>query len=350
MPQILVSPDPAYRRFLKDFKAQISQSRIAAARAVTRAQVGLYWELGKLIVGRQAELSWGQAVVERLARDLKLEYPDVSGFSPQNLWLMRQLYMEYERFPILQQLVGELPWGHNILIIQRVKGDAARQYYLEAAGRFGWTRNVLLNQIKADAYGYSLANKSHNFPTALPAHQAEQAEEALKSRYSLEFLGIAGRIHERVLEQRLVSRLRDFLVELGYGFCYIGNQHRLRLGNNEYYVDLLFYHRVLKCLVAIDLKTGRFRPEYAGKMDFYLDLLNETERASDDKPSIGIILCAERDRLEVEFSLKSKLNPIGVAEYQLYPQVPEEYRKRLPSNEDWQKWLEGAGRNEDEAF
>jgi len=348
MPEMLVGSDSTYRIFLKDFKAQIAQSHIAAARAVTRAHVGLYWELGKLIVDRKAELSWGQAVVERLAQDLRLEYPDVTGFSPQNLWLMRQFYMEYEGFPILQQLVGELPWGHNVLIIQRVKDEAARRYYLEAAGRFGWTRNVLLNQIKAAAYEYSLANKTHNFPAALPAHQAEQAEEALKSRYSLEFLGIAGRIHERVLERRLVSRLRDFLVELGYGFCYIGNQHRLRLGSNEYYVDLLFYHRFLKCLVAIDLKTGRFRPEYAGKMDFYLDLLNETERASDDKPSIGIILCAERDRLEVEFSLKSKLNPIGVADYQLHPQVPEGYRQRLPSKEEWQKWLEGAQPIEDE--
>jgi predicted nuclease of restriction endonuclease-like (RecB) superfamily len=151
-------------------------------------------------------------VVERLAQDLRLEYPDVTGFSPQNLWLMRQFYTEFEGSPILQQLAGELPWGHNIIIMQRVKDKAARLYYLDAAGRFGWTRNVLLNQIKADAYGYSLANKTHNFPAALPTHQAEQAEEALKSRYSLEFLGIAGRVHERELERRLVSRLRDFLV------------------------------------------------------------------------------------------------------------------------------------------
>jgi predicted nuclease of restriction endonuclease-like (RecB) superfamily len=211
MPGILVGSDSAYRIFLKDFKTQIAQSHIAAARAVTRAHVGLYWELGKHIVDRQAELSWGQAVVERLAQDLRLEYPDVTGFSPQNLWLMRQFYMEFKGFPILQQLVGELPCGHNVLIMQRVKNEAARRYYLEAAGRFGWTRNVLLNQIKAEAYEYSLANKTHNFPSALPAHQAEQAEEVLKSRYSLEFLGIAGRVHERVLERRLVSRLRDFL-------------------------------------------------------------------------------------------------------------------------------------------
>ena len=169
-----------------------------------------------------------------------------------------------------------------------------------------------------------------------------KAEETLKSQYSLEFLGLKRAVIERDLEQNLLTRLKDFLIELGYGFCFIGSQYRLTLGENEYFLDLLFYHRFLKCLVAIELKTGRFRPEYAGKMDFYLEILNEKERASDDNPSIGIILCAEKDRLEVEFSLKSKANPIGVATYQLYPQVPEEYRGLLPTDEDWQKLLDSA--------
>lgn len=233
-----------------------------------------------------------------------------------------------------------MPWSHNILILQRVKEAGARRYYLESAARFGWTKNVLLNQIKADAYRFSLSGKTHNFPDALPVHHAEQAEEALKSRYNLEFLGIAGRVQERDLERRLLFRLKDFLLELGYGFCFVGSQHRLTLGGNEYFVDLLFYHRFLKCLVAVELKTGRFRPEIAGKMDFYLNLLNETERAPDDRPSIGIILCAERDRLEVDFSLKSKANPIGVAAYRLHPEVPAEFRERMPTDEDWQRLME----------
>ncbi len=342
MSEIRLSPDSAYRDFLRAFKAQVQQSHIGAARAVNRALVGLYWELGRLIVTRQNDLGWGQAVVERLSSDLRLAYPDITGFSPQNLWLMRQFFMEYQGLANLQPLVGDLPWGHNVLIMQRIKDEAARRYYLESTARFAWTRNVLLNQIKTGAFEFSLVNKAHNFPAALPAHQAEQAEEALKSRYNLEFLGIAGRVHERELERRLVRRLKDFLVELGYGFCFVGSQYRLILGENEYFVDLLFYHRFLKCLIAIELKTGRFRPEYAGKMDFYLDLLNETERAPDDQPSIGIILCAERDRLEVEFSLKSKANPIGVAEYHLHPQLPDEYRKRLPSDEEWQQLLEAT--------
>jgi len=341
MSTIQPSSDRAYQEFLQAIKSQVVQSRIGAARVVNRSLIGLYWSLGQLIVERQAALGWGKAVVERLSADLKAEFPEMRGFSPQNLWLIRQFYTEYQQMPDLQQLVGEIPWGHNILIMQRIKDETARRYYLEATARLGWTRNVLLNQIKAGAYEVSLQDKSHNFAAVLPEYLAEQAEETLKSQYSLEFLGLTQAVHERDLERSLLARLKDFMIELGYGFCFIGSQYRLTLGENEYFLDLLFYHRFLKCLVAIELKTGRFRPEYAGKMDFYLEVLNDQERAQDDNPAIGIILCAEKDRLEVEFSLKSKTNPIGVATYQLYPQVPEEYEGMLPTDEDWQRLLEG---------
>lgn len=328
MSTVQPSSDQAYQDFLRAVKRQVTQSRIEAARAVNRSLIGLYWTLGQLIVERQEALGWGTAVVERLSIDLKAEFPEMRGFSPQNLWLMRQFYTEYQQTPNLQQLVGEIPWGHNILIMQRVKEDSARRYYLEATARLGWTRNVLLNQVKARAYEVSLQDKSHNFAAVLPEYLAEQAEETLKSQYSLEFLGLTQAIHERDLERSLIARLKDFMIELGYGFCFIGSQYRLTLGENEYFLDLLFYHRFLKCLVAIKLKTGRFRPEYAGKMDFYLEVLNDQERAPDDNPAIGIILCAEKDRLEVEFSLKSKANPIGVATYQPY--------------EDWQRLLDST--------
>jgi predicted nuclease of restriction endonuclease-like (RecB) superfamily len=281
------------------------------------------------------------AIVERLSTDLKAEFPQITGFSPRNLWFIKQFYETYAEAPeFLKQLVSEIPWGHNILIMQQIKNEAARRYYLEATAKLGWTRNVLLNQIKGGAYEVSLQDKTDNFATALPEHLVEQAREMLKNRYSLEFLDLKEPISERDLEQQLIDRLKDFLIELGYGFCFVGRQYRLTLGENEYFLDLLFYHRFLKCLVAIELKIGRFRPEYAGKMDFYLEVLNAHERADDDNPSIGIILCAEKDRLEVEFSLKSKANPIGVATYQLYPQVPEEYRGLLPTDEDWQRLME----------
>src|SRR5690606_26242514 len=253
MSTIIADGDPAYGLLLQSIKDRIHSARHTAARSLNRALISLYWELGQLIVERQEALGWGESVVERLSQDLRAAFPDMTGFSPQNLWLMRQLFMEYRSTPNLQQLVGEIPWGQNLLIMQRVKSDAARHYYLTETARLGWTRNVLLNQIKAGAYELSLQNKAHNFPSALPEHLAEQANEMLKSRYSLEFLGIGEAIHERKLEQRIVTRIKDFLIELGYGFCFVGSQYRLTLGDKEYFVDLMFYHRFLKCLIAVEL-------------------------------------------------------------------------------------------------
>lgn len=226
----------------------------------------------------------------------------------------------------------QVPWGHHANILAKVTDPAARIYYLRATARFGWSRNVLLNQIKARAYERAVTEKkTHNFPAALPQHFAEQADEMLKSSYNLEFLGIRGAVRERELEDRLIDRLRDFILELGYGFCFVGRQHRIVLGAKEYFIDLLFYHRYLKALVAFELKVGPFEPEYAGKMDFYLNLLNDKERAPDDKPSIGIILCAEKDDVEVEYALRTKKNPIGVAAYQLQSKLPGEFKGKLPT-------------------
>jgi len=321
-----------YEGFLDDVLACVERARINAAQGVNQTMIALYFEIGELIVQRQKQHGWGKSIVERLAKDLKRETNSVKGFSPQNLWLMRQIHLEYHDRPEHQRFAFDIPWGHNVLILQKIKTADARLYYLRATARFGWSRNVLLNQIKAGAYERSLAEgKAHNFPTALPEYLAEQAEEALKSSYNLEFLGIEREIKERELENRLIEQLQRFILELGYGFCFVGRQYRLALGKKEYFIDLLFYHRFLKSLVAIELKARPFIPEYAGKMDFYLNLLNDKERAEDDNPSIGIILCAEKDNLEVEFALKSKTNPIGVVEYQLRTTLPKELKGKLPT-------------------
>ena len=339
-----------YAVWLAEVKTRIQSARISAARAVNRDLILLYWDIGRGIVEKQEQLGWGKSVVERLSRDLRAAFPTVTGFSPRNLWDMKRFYVTYSEPEVwrqavaksdcggnteefLRQLVAEIPWGHNLLILNKITDCSERLYYLRATAQLGWTRNVLLNQIKAGAYEHSLAEgKTHNFPAVLPEYLAEQAEEALKSSYSLEFLGISREAKEREIEQRLVEQVQDFILELGYGFCFIGRQHRLSLGDKEYFVDLLFYHRFLKSLVAFELKAGAFKPEYAGKMDFYLNILNDKERATDDNPSIGIILCAEKDSLEVEFALKSKTNPIGVAEYQLQTTLPEELRGKLPTS------------------
>jgi predicted nuclease of restriction endonuclease-like (RecB) superfamily len=360
---------PDYPAFLADLKARILHARTAAVRAVNSELILLYWDIGRGIVQKQQVAGWGEAVIDRLASDLQEAFPDITGFSSRNLRDMKRFYLAYSDKQIwrqavaklprttkvsdgarigpqavaksneeagqgefLQQLVAEIPWGHHLLILNKLADPAARLYYLRATAQFGWSRNVLLNQIKAGAYERAVTEKkTHNFSLALPEHLAEQADEMMKSRYNLEFLGINRAVKERELEDRLVSHLQRFILELGYGFCFIGRQYRLALGAKEYFVDLLFYHRHIKALVAFDLKIGAFEPEHAGKMDFYLNLLNKTERAPGDQPSIGIILCAEKDDIEVDFALKTKQNPIGVAEYQLQTKLPAEFKGRLPT-------------------
>ena len=344
---------PDYPAFVAALKERILHARTLAARAVNRELILLYWDIGHGIVEKQQTAGWGDAVVEMLGRDLRTAFPDMNGFSVANLWRMKQLYLVHTSPEFLSQavremkaaksspenlsqavrdLVASIPWGHHANLLAKLTDPAARIYYLHATAQFGWSRNVLLNQIKAGAYERAVKEKkTHNFPLALPQHLAEQADEMMKSRYNLEFLGIGQAVKERELEDRLIGRLQQFILELGYGFCFVGRQYRLALGRKEYFVDLLFYHRFLKALVAFDLKIGAFEPEHAGKMDFYLNLLNEKERATDDQPSIGIILCAEKDDVEVEFSLKTKANPIGVAEYQIQTRLPAEFKGRLPT-------------------
>lgn len=367
-----------YRQFVTELKSRITSARLSAARHVNREMVMLYWEIGQGIVEKQKALGWGESVVEIVATDLRTAFPDVKGFSARSVWEMKRLYEAYsapevlsqalrelgkstarpilqqlvaesgksEAAPskagkksvpenvskILQQLVAEIPWGHHLLILNKIATPAARLWYLRATASFGWSRNVLLNQIKAGTYERAVTEKkTHNFGIALPEHFAEQAEEMLKSSYNLEFLGLRTAVKERELEDRLITRLQAFLLELGYGFCFVGRQHRLVLGKKEYFIDLLFYHRFLKALVAFELKLGSFEPEFAGKMDFYLNLLNDTERAPGDLPSIGIILCAEKDDVEVEYALRTKTNPIGVAAYTLQSKLPGEFKGRLPT-------------------
>lgn len=372
-----VKTSPEYQQFIEDLKSRVASARISAARSVSLELILLYWDIGRGIVEKQQVFGWGDAVVEMVAADLRRAFPQITGFSPRNVWDMRRLYATYTapeflaqavreidrsggsqilRQPVaelggdkkrpeaeaklieskvivfLQQLVAEIPWGQNLLILNKLATPAAHFFYLQATARFGWSRNVLLNQIKAGAYERSVTDKkTHNFPLALPENLAEQADEMMKSTYNLEFLGIRREVKERELEDRLISRLQAFLLELGYGFCFVGRQHRVALGHKEYFIDLLFYHRFLKALVAFELKVGPFEPEFAGKMDFYLNLLNDKERGPGDLPSIGIILCAEKDDVEVEYALRTKANPIGVAAYHLQSKLPGELKGKLPT-------------------
>lgn len=357
--------DNNYSELLSEVKEQIFQSTIKAVRAVNNELIFKHWRIGNIILSKQKKYGWGNSIVEQLSVDLRKEYPASTGYSANNLWLMRQLYNEYTNREFLEQLVQDLrsqelsnlfedyevdeldngkakldfilrllsnvPWGHNVEIMKKVKDYKARLFYLKLTSDFAWSRNVLLNQIKASVYERtSLEEKQHNFHKALPKHLAEQADETIKSSYNLELLGLKKPVMERELENKMVEHIRDILIELGYGFAYLGNQYKIKAGTKEYFIDLLFYHRQLQCLVAIELKSGKFEIEYAAKLNLYLEILDDTVKMKHENPSIGILLCAEKDFVDVEYALRIINKPIGVAEYQLTKKLPNEYKGILP--------------------
>lgn len=320
-----------YQKLLQDVIDTIEAARIKAARQLGRSMVELYYSIGKQIVIKQEEHGWGKSVVEQLSNDIQRITGARESYSPRNLWYMRQFYTEYCSDMELYNLAMHVPWGQNILLLSKTNQREERKFYLEKTIEAAWSRKVLLNQLKAGAYhAFHTTPKTHNFPKALPEHLSEQAEQMLKSEYSLEFLQINEPLLERQLETKLVNHIKDFILELGYGFSFIGNQYRIKTQDKDYYVDLLFFHRKLKCLVAIDLKIGEFEPEFAGKMNFYLNLLNAQLKLPEENPSIGIILCAEKDNIVVEYALSGLQNPIGVAEYLIKKRLPASLKGELP--------------------
>ena len=321
-----------YAGFLVEVKARIRRGQYQALRAANAELVGLYWDIGEAIHRKQESLGWGRSVVETLARDLQAEFPGRNGFSAQNLWLMRQFYVQYCNRPKLQPLVREVSWAKNLVILGRCKVDLEREFYLRATARFGWTRAVLQHQVDNRSYEKYLSNQTTFDQTLSPALRA-QAILAVKDHYTFDFLSLAETHSERELERALVNNLRRFLAEMGGACAFVGNQHRIDVGGHEYFIDLLLFHRRLRCLVAIDLKIGAFRPEHKGKMEFYLEALDAQERMDGENPPIGIIICRDKNVTVVEYALRTAGRPVGVATYSLVPQLPEAYRDQLPSPE-----------------
>lgn len=329
-----------YRPFLGDIKKTITEARIRVIHAANNAVIQLYRKIGEKIVLAQQDYGWGKSVVEHLSKDLRQEFGSTFGFSVQNLWYMRQFFLEYKDQPILQRLVGEIPWGQNILIMAKVKDLAARKYYLINTQKMGWTRDVLSLQIGSQAYErHCLIPKQNNFEKALPKHLVEQAQDCMKDVYMLDMLGITKTALEVEIESRMVSKIKDVMLELGFGFAYIGNQYRIACQGKEYFIDLLFTNRKLHCLVALEIKKGKFLPEYAGKMNFYLNLLDDFVRVEGENPSVGIILCTERDHFEVEYALRGIDKPVGVSGFQLTKDLPAALRDKLPNAKSLEKEL-----------
>lgn len=310
--------DNEYSQILRQAVSEIRTARTTVARQVNSTVNSAYWNIGKLLFEKNLESGYGSGVIQRLSVDLKSEFPDM-GLSPRNLWDMKRFYERYNTCsPKLRQLVAVLPWGHNLLLLSKVDDNNVAEFYAEECLQKGWSRDILLNAIKMNTYSILQQQvKSNNFDIALPEAQASYANEVFQSSYNLSFLGIIEPVKELELEKRLVAKIKSFILELGKGFSFIGNQYRLEYNNKEYFVDMLFFHRGLRSLVAIELKIGEFKAEYVGKMNLYLSLLDRIEKGENENPSIGIILCADKDHLDVEIALQDINKPIGVAEYQL---------------------------------
>jgi predicted nuclease of restriction endonuclease-like (RecB) superfamily len=318
--------------FISEIKQKIRQAQYEALRAVNVQLINLYWEIGKSIAEKQSE-NWGKAIVPTLAKELQAEFPGVGGFSVGNLWLMAQFYTEYQQVENLVPLVREISWSKHITILKKCKDNLERQFYILATKKFGWTKNVLIHQVENQTYEKYLLNQT-NFEQTLPAKIRNQAYLAVKDEYTFDFLKLADEHSESQLETALMNNIHKFLLEMGGQFAFVGNQYRLAVGDKEYFVDLLLYHRQLRCLVAIDLKIGEFLPEYKGKMEFYLSILNDTIRLPNENDSIGIIVCKEKNRTIVEYSLKTSVMPIGVASYTTTKKLPKNYHDVLPNSEE----------------
>lgn len=324
-----------YAELLSSLKEQIRAAQIKAALSVNRELVLLYWHIGREILGRQASEHWGTKVIDRLAKDLRVEFPDMQGFSPRNLKYMRALAEAYSDKLFVQQLVAQIPWGHNVRILDHVKDPTERAWYIRQTVENGWSRNILILQIESDLYRRQ-GKAVTNYGKVLPSPQSDLAHQTLKDPYIFDFLTIDRDAHERAIEKELVNHIRKFLLELGAGFAFVGKQFPLEVSGQDFYIDLLFYHTRLHCYVVVELKTGEFKPEYAGQINFYLSALDDLVKTAEDNPSIGIILCATKDRILAEYALRDMKKPIGVAEWKtkITRALPKKLKGSLPTIEE----------------
>ncbi len=363
-----------FTALLADVKGRIRAAQTRAVMAANSELVRLYWDIGQIIDARQRREGWGAAVIPRLAKALKNDLPDVKGFSERNIKRMLAFYREYSTparipapaklpaaarvpLPVAQTHVSAIgppavaqspdspfwlvPWAHHVILMEKVKDLATRRWYVEQLLANGWSRNVLALQI--DARAHTRHGKAvSNFAARLPAPESELAQQTLKDPYIFDFLTLAEPFHERELETQLVRYVEAFLIELGQGFAFVGRQYRLGVGDDDFYIDLLFYHLSLRAFVVIDLKKGRFKPEYAGKLNFYCNVVNDRLRHADDRPTIGLILCQEHDRLLAEYSFTGIDKPIGISTYKLTRSLPRELRSALPTVEEIESELGGT--------
>lgn len=329
-----------YIKWLADLKQKIISARLMAAQGLSQTLMELYWDIGKEIVKKQSEASWGDGLVERLAADLKKDFSEMKGFSRRNLYAIRQWYLFYSsKFEIVPQPVAQIPWGHNRVILAKVRKVDVALAYAYAVLQNGWSRDVLEMQIE-NRYCDRRGKAPNNFSRTLPAPQSDLARQAVKDPYLFDFLELGESAQEREIEQNLTNQITSFLLELGKGFAFVGRQYRLEISGNEYFIDLLFYHLDLRCYVVIELKAGRFKPEYAGKLNFYLSAVDSLLKRPDDNSSIGLILCRYKDKIEAEYSLRDIKKPMGISSYILTQKIRGKLSSQLPTVEEMESELE----------
>ncbi|MGM0648496.1 MAG: PDDEXK nuclease domain-containing protein [Bacteroidota bacterium] len=338
-----MKPDStAYQIFVADIKNRIRHAQYQALKKVNKELLSLYWDIGLSIKEKQESEGWGKSIVEQLSMDLQKEFPGMRGFSQANLWRMRSFYMTYHQAENLAPLVREIGWSHNLLIMEKCTDMLEREFYIRMTRKYGWTKNVLKHQIEGNAYANAMTGQT-NFEKHLPDTYKKQAVLAVKDEYQFDFLELTEKHSEHELEQAILQNIRSFLTEMGGEFSFIANQYRLTVEHQEYFIDLLLFHRRLQSLVAIELKVGDFLPEYAGKMQFYLSVLNDTQKLEHENPAIGIIVCKTKNRTVVEYALKESNQPMGVASYNMHSQLPKQWEKLLPTPEQISnnlKWIE----------
>jgi predicted nuclease of restriction endonuclease-like (RecB) superfamily len=330
-----------YRDFVRTLKQKVQSAQIKAARAVNSQLIALYWEIGKLIAEKQEAAGWGDAVIEQIARDLTRELGGAKGFSRRSLYRIKRWYLFYaDQEEFVPQLVAHIPWGHNALILEKIKDRGVALWYVRKTLENNWSRNVLAHQIDSGLFERQGAKIGiDNFSERLPVPDSDLARESLKDPYVFDFLGLGEEARESALEEALINHLTRFMLELGKGFAFVGRQYHLEVGEQDFYIDLLFYHLKLHCYVVIELKSGPIKPEYAGKLNFYLTAVDEQVKAPEDNPSIGLLLCRDRDNLVAEYALRDLNKPIGVSRYELSATLPEELRGSLPTLEEVEKGL-----------
>jgi predicted nuclease of restriction endonuclease-like (RecB) superfamily len=329
-----------FLEWITTLKAKIRSARNKLAFSINSQVVELYWEIGRDIAEKQQNSGWGSGFIEQIAEELKHDFPEVKGFSRRNIYAILQWYRFYsEKYQFVPHHVAQIPWGHNRLIITKIKNIEEAEFYCRAVIQNAWDRDTLEIQIE-NKYYLTAGNSTHNFTNTLPAKQSELASQTLKDPYNFDFAGLGNDALEKAIEDELTKNITKFLLELGKGFAFLGRQYKIEIGENDHFLDMLFYHVELRCYIVIELKAGKFIPEFAGKLNYYLSAVDSQLRKSGDNPTIGILLCKKKDKIDVEYVLRDIHKPMGISEYILTNAIPENFKPQLPSVEEIERELE----------